>query len=512
MSIKPVSLPGTNGTASANEAYNLLQQRFNDKYPEIFLNDLAEKTVVIIPSLTLDRKILQSVKGVMHYEERMLCMLLLLRMPRTRLVYVTSMPIDSTIIDYYLHLLPGITGYHAYQRLKLLSCYDSSDKSLTEKILERPRLIKRIKDEIKYIDLAHIATFNVTDYEKQLALELDIPIFGCNPDLWYLGTKSGCRELFKKLEIRLPAGFENLKNEKEIANALAQLKTANPSLKKAVVKMNDGFSGDGNAIYYYKDLNASDKNLAETISRTLKEHLKVVASDIDYERFIEKYCSLGGIVEEFVPGEIIESPSVQCRINPHGEPEVLSTHDQMLGGESGQVYIGATFPANKQYCVEIGEIGMLVAKELQKHGVLGRFAIDFISVKQPEGWHHYAIEINLRKGGTTHPFIMLQFLTSGMYNWKNGTYTMPNGQVRCYFTTDNLVDEKYKGLTPHDLIDIAMYNKILYDGAKQAGVMFHMIGALSEYGKLGMLCIGETVEEARDYYNKTIEVLDRECA
>jgi pheganomycin biosynthesis PGM1-like protein/ATP-grasp domain-containing protein len=512
MSNKPAAPAEFSGTKSANEAYNLLQKRFTDKYHEIFLNDLAEKTVVIIPSLTLDRKILKSVKGVVHYEERMLCMLMLLRMPRTRLIYVSSVPIDSTIIDYYLHLLPGITGYHAYQRPTMLSCYDSSDKSLTEKILERPRLIKRIKDEIKYIDLAHIATFNVTDYEKQLALKLDLPIFGCNSDLWYLGTKSGCRELFKNAAIRLPAGFENLKEEKEITHALTHLKTANPSLKKAVVKMNDGFSGDGNAIYYYKELNASDKSLAEAISRTLKDQLKVVASDINYEQFIEKYCSMGGIVEEFVPGEIIESPSVQCRINPHGEPEVLSTHDQLLGGESGQVYIGATFPANKQYSVEIGEIGMRVAKELQRHGVLGRFAIDFISVKQPEGWHHYAIEINLRKGGTTHPYIMLQFLTSGTYNWKNGIYTMPNGQVRSYFTTDNLVNEKYKGLTPHDLIDIAMYNKILYDGAKQAGVMFHMIGALSEYGKLGLLCIGETVEEARDYYNKTIEVLDRECA
>src|SRR5258705_413234 len=99
------------------------------------------------------------------------------------------------------------------------------------------KLQKRFTDkyhEIFLNDLAHIATFNVTDFEKQLALKLDIPIFGCNSDLWYLGTKSGCRELFKKLEIRLPAGFENLKEEKEIAEALAKLKTANPSMKKAV--------------------------------------------------------------------------------------------------------------------------------------------------------------------------------------------------------------------------------------------------------------------------------------
>jgi hypothetical protein len=56
-----------------------------------------------------------------------------------------------------------------------------------------------------------------------------------------------------------------------------------------------------------------------------------------------------------------------------------------------------------------------------------------------------------------------------------------------------------------------MCNHILYDGAKQTGVMFHMIGALSEYGKLGMVCIGKSVEEANEIYKKTIAVLDKEC-
>ena len=167
--------------------------------------------------------------------------------------------------SYYLHLLPGITGFHAKKRLTMYCCYDNSAKPLTEKILDRPRLIKRIKEQIKFNELAHIATFNVTEYEKQLALALDIPVFGCDPDLWYLGTKSGSREVFKKLGIKLPAGFENLKNEKDIAYSLALLKINNPLLEKAVVKTNDGFSGEGNAIFNYAELDATDNNLSETI-------------------------------------------------------------------------------------------------------------------------------------------------------------------------------------------------------------------------------------------------------
>ena len=35
-------------------------------------------------------------------------MLMLLRIPATNLVYVTSEPVDESIVDYYLHLLPEL--------------------------------------------------------------------------------------------------------------------------------------------------------------------------------------------------------------------------------------------------------------------------------------------------------------------------------------------------------------------------------------------------------------------
>jgi hypothetical protein len=49
-------------------------------------------------------------------------------------------------------------------------------------------------------------------------------------------------------------------------------------------------------------------------------------------------------------------------------------------------------------------------------------------------------------------------------------------------------------------------------GATQEGVMFHLVGALSEHGKLGLVCIGSTPERARQYYDKAISVLDYECS
>jgi hypothetical protein len=275
--------------------------------------------------------------------------------------------------------------------------------------------------------------------------------------------------------------------------------------------MNDGFSGEGNAIFNYNGLEAQDKNLETKIAERLPFLLKVVASDVSYEQYMQKFRNIGGIAEEFISGIYKASPSVQCRINPIGDTDIVSTHDQVMGGESGQVFLGAAFPANREYNLEIAMKGKIIAEELRKQGVLGRFGIDFISVKTSSGWEHYAIEINLRKGGTTHPFLMLQFLSGGEFNWQEGSYTMPNGQQRAYIASDNVVNENYKGLTPYDLLDIAMCSGIQYNGARQTGVMFHMIGALSQYGKLGMVCIGKTIEEAKEFYAKALCVLDQEC-
>jgi hypothetical protein len=504
-------IPVLPGSSEEIQAFKDLQAGFPRQFQDIFPDKLAPRTVIIIPSLSMDAEILDKVTGINHYEERMLCMLMLLRMPRTNVIYVTSQPIDPIIVDYYLHMLPGITGYHALQRLTLLNCNDSSSRPLTQKILERPRLIRRLKECIDAGRQVHMSCFIVTALERSLAVQLQVPVYGCDPDLYMLGTKSEGRRIFRRCSLDVPKGYEDLHSENDIIDALVKLKKENPALRKAVVKMNDGFSGDGNAVFFYKGW--EDSPDAETwVREHLHDHLKMVSPDLHFPMFMFKFAKMGGIVEEFIEGEIKQSPSVQCRINPVGQVEIISTHDQELGGESGQVYIGAHFPARQDYAAELAYLGGKVALELQKEGVLGRFAVDFISVRKDDGWKHYPIEINLRKGGTTHPFLMLQFLTDGVYNAAEGLYYTSKGNlVRYYFCSDNLCNDKYKGLSPHDLIDIAMIHDIHYDGTSQEGIMFHLIGALSQFGKVGVVCIGSTPEKAKEYYDRIVEVLDFEC-
>ena len=498
------------GSLKEQQIFAEIQNNFSKQFEQYFPDKQAAKTIVILPSLTLDQQMLRKIRGQVYYEERMLCLLMLLRMPMTKIVFVTSIPIDATIVDYYIHMLPGITGNHARNRLTMLSCYDASAKSLTEKILERPRLIEKIKQQIADKDAAHIACFNVTNLERTLAVQLGIPVYGTDPDLLYLGTKSGSRKLFKVCGIAVPDGYEDVKNREAVIHALANLKKKNPSLCKAVVKMNDGFGGEGNAVFEYEDI--EDDLLSEKIEDALLHQLKIVATDVNEKLYFEKFDTMGGIVEIFVEGAIKASPSVQCRINPLKQTDILSTHDQLLGGMDKQIFLGAFFPASGEYSVDIARAAGAVSEELAMYGVLGRFSIDFISVKENNKWKHYGIEINLRKGGTTHPYLMLNFLTDGTYNTNTGEYITASGNKRFYFASDNVSSERYKGLTPQDLIDIAMFHSLMYDGTTQEGVMFHLMGALSQYGKLGVVCIGRTREKAWQFYEKVIHVLDYECS
>ncbi len=491
--------------------FRRLQQQFIERYPSIFQNDLAEKTVIIVPSLTLDPEMLRAIPGIAHYEERLLCMLMLLRMPKTHIIYLSSVPIDNTIVDYYLHLLPGITVYHAAQRLTLLSCHDASRISLTEKILARPRLMKRILEHVKNPDLSHISCFNVTCCEAELSARLNIPVYGTDPALQYLGSKSAGRQLMQDCGIALPPGVEGVKDEQGIVDALATLKEEYPHLQRAVIKTEEGFSGEGNALFYYEGISAGSPDLKAQILEQLRDHLHIIARNVDYCQYLRKFQYAGGVVEAFMEGATTASPSVQCRINPLGKVDILSTHDQVLSGEGSQVFSGALFPADPAYSREIATLARTLAEKLKEKGVLGRFGIDFLSVKKEDGWQQYGIEINLRKGGTTHPFLMLQYLTAGLYHPETGEYSMPGGGSRCYYASDNVYHEKYRGLTPHDLIDIAACNHLMYDHVQQCGVMFHMIGALSQYGKLGVVCIAPTRGAAQELYGTTLAVLNREA-
>ena len=110
----------------------------------------------------------------------------------------------------------------------------------------------------------------------------------------------------------------------------------------------------------------------------------------------------------------------------------------------------------------------------------------------------YAIEVNLRKGGTTHPFLTLQFLTDGAYDPVTALFTAPSGREKHLVATDHLESERLHGLSVDDLFDIAVRHRLHFDPARQVGVVFHMMSALAEVGRTGMTAVGDSPQQAED--------------
>jgi hypothetical protein len=258
------------------EKFAGLQAYLLPQFHEVFPSRTHEQTVVVVPSLSFDMDVLAKITGNAHYEERLLCMLMLLRWPKTKVVYLTSVPIHPSIVDYYLHLLPGIPTSHARRRLTLLSCHDDASRPLTEKLLARPRLLQRIRDEASNPRTAHISCFMSTPLERTLATRLGLPLYGCDPLLSHLGDKSHGREIMREAGVRIADGFEHLRDETDMAEALTALKARNPDLERAVTKLNEGFSGEGNAVFSF-DQAPSGSALASWVRGQLPGRLRYEA-------------------------------------------------------------------------------------------------------------------------------------------------------------------------------------------------------------------------------------------
>ena len=492
--------------------FDQLQKKLVPLWKSIEHFNQDPQTIVVVPSMSINA--IGSGAVMQAYEERFLFLLLLLRQPRARLIYVTSQTILPSIIDYYLDLLPGVIPSHARPRLFLLSPLDGSVRPLSDKLLDRPRLIDRIRSLIMDPDRAHLVPFNTTNREKELALRLGIPMYGADPKFFPLGTKSGCRKIFLEENVPHPLGQENLGGEEEVLHAIAQMRVRKPSIKQVLVKLNEGVSGEGNAVVDLTGLPAvagsgdpgQELAMLEERLRAMQFELK----GITYDSYMKKLQERKGIVEERIMGEEFRSPSVQLRVTPLGAVELLSTHDQLLGGPSGQSYLGCVFPADTGYAALITQEAAKVGKRLAKEGVLGRFALDFVVVRSNGKWEPYAIEINLRKGGTTHPFLTLQFLTDGTYDPQTAIFTAPNGQQKFFVASDHVESPLYRTLTPDDLFDIVVRHNLHFDQTRQTGVVFHMMSALGELGRTGLTAVGNSHEDAKATYNRAIAVLDQE--
>jgi hypothetical protein len=220
--------------------------------------------------------------------------------------------------------------------------------------------------------------------------------------------------------------------------------------------------------------------------------------------YVDELAS-GGVVEELIRGRIVTSPSVQLDLRPDGAVQVLATHEQVLGGPSGQVYMGCRFPADADYAAQLARDGNAIGRLLAERGARGRASIDFVAASDAAGsgsWDLFALEVNLRKGGTTHPYAVLRNLVPGRYDAERGRWiAAKDGTTRAYWSTDNLVDPSWTGLSPRTVIEALARAGLQFDIDRGTGVVLHMFAGLAIDGRLGITAIGHDTDHAGELYD-----------
>jgi PGM1 C-terminal domain len=485
----------------AEPTFAELQSRLRELWPSVTLRSLGdvERTVVVTHSISLDVPD-HLVPVFPAYEERFLCLVLsLLRAPRSRVVYVTSQPIHPRLLDYYFGLVPELDTPEARERFSAVSLVDGRNEPLSRKLLARPGAIRRIRGLIGDPELAFLLPFAMTDDEVELAVRLGLPAYGSDPALNWLGTKTGSRRVFEEEGVPHPVGLD-VDGQADLVAAVRELRRRSPGAKGAVLKLDKGVSGLGNALV---DLTAGDD---------LRAAIELEDTKLTMDDYLAALDAEGGIVEERIEGAEFRSPSVQLRMSPAGQVDIMSTHDQVLGGPHGQTYFGCHFPADQEYAAQLAAEGLKVGRRLAREGVIGRASVDFATVPGEDGWRSYALEVNLRCGGTTHPLFALTSLTDGAYDPLAGEWRTRLGDIKHYAATDYLDSPAYQSLTPDDLLDVVAERDLGWDGETETGVVLHMVSALAVAGRIGLTAIGDTLDEARRHYYDVKAAVDHAAA
>ena len=428
----------------------------------------SSRVLVTLPSINLDRTVMtRHSAGMWVLEERALFWVLALRRPWVRVVAVTRRPVDPVAIEYYLSLLPDPDDARA--RLTLISLDEESDtRPLAAVVADRADIVDRIRAAVgDDPTAAMLMPFNVTEQEQDLAVAIGTPVYGVEHRFARYGRKSDGRRLFADVGVRTAPGVEDVRTADHVTRALATLRPTGD----AVVKLDESVYGEGNV-----------RMSPGTDPNTLPE------------AYLADLGRLGGVVEAWLDGDEVASPSAQVRIRPGGETFVISTHDQMLGGDNGQQFTGGRFPASGAYQHTIIGPARRVAERLAAEGAVGRFGIDFVVVREKDGtWHSYAMELNLREGGTSHPYGTLWLLTEGNFDADEGAFRLADGSRRAFVASDNVavgVDR------PADVLAASRSAGTDYETTTATGTIFHMFGAVAAEGRIAAVTIGTSHDDA----------------
>lgn len=457
-----------------------------------------DTTYLVVPSISVDHEEIQFIqRALVDYEHRLLWLINRAENGR-RVVFVSALPTSRTATSQLLAYAAACS--HGNVSLETICLEDTSPLPLADKLLARADWMKRLEhtvagDEKNVV----LVPFMGTEREFQLGKLLSIPVVATAHELNYLGTKSGSRKVCRKAGLLVPEGLEDIEDESHVIEAADELWFKKPDRRRLVVKVNEGISGYGNGVLILPE--RDPRELSPNDRRALLRaqlHKICFQTDLqEYDFFMARMAKIGGVVEEFLEGSKKTSPSGQGFLHPNQGVELLSTHEQILTGPDGMVYDGALFPA-----LDKGPIGadtLRVGEILQQEGAVAYYGVDFLNVDGVR----YALEINLRQGGTTHLRAQAMISTGATFDPKSGNFLDEYGKNMFYAGTDGFKDWRLKKLPVFSLLEHFEDCGLKFRRSTRTGVMFHLLDSMNRSGTLGFTAVAGSRGEARALFRQT---------
>ncbi|CAF0922786.1 unnamed protein product [Adineta steineri] len=561
---------------------NLIRQRQLD-YFHIKQNELREKwscissnrrIIVHIPSLGLSQCIRNNLNHLSLRENYQVGRLCELDDPNVNVIYVSPMSVNDEILQYYNKLInlramveqgnnqPATSiPNNVNERFKIivpesLHSFPKHNMCLATLLKYSPKALKQIKNLIQnqqaYLvsGTSHIDDLYIAEY-------LDIPIYGCEPEVSYLySTKSGSKRIFKSSNVPMPFGEYDIYDLQHLLKSLAQLIIEHLDVQRWIFKIDDHFDGLGIA---YCDiatyLSCYQKLMEEARKCTSNESNKLIQNDLyakllselpdildkhtiyvnkaqfnSWQSYLKVFLSQGGIIEAYPPSDSITSITICLSIEPNGQYSLLCSGDQ-LHAESQFSCWGLAFPQSSVDPKELNNYCLLIAEQCQQRHIYGYVDIDFITFIDGKTDKQNIWVTDLSIGYSEHLslFHVMKYITTGQFNsvthsfivktkqpkqrlrnWQNGAPEYIISEKNCYaIWSSRLYHTNLSNIHYSIFFEICRSHGIGFDIRERQGSIFTLLES-NHHEHIGMITISDTLQNTLTNFICNLNAMNQE--
>ncbi|CAF4056524.1 unnamed protein product [Rotaria sp. Silwood2] len=419
------------------------------------------RTIVHVPSLGLTESIRKTLTNLPLKENYQIGRLCELEDPNIDVIYVSPMPVNDELLQYYNRLISlralveqgseqpiPSTSNNVNERFVIvvpeaLHRFSGHNMCLATLLKYSPKALKQIKTLIKdrsaYLvtGVSHIDDLYISEY-------LDIPMYGCEPEVSYLySTKSGSKRIFKSSNVPMPFGEYDIYNQKRLLESLAHLILEHLDVQRWIFKIDDHFDGQGIAycdiaihLPCYKDILKEAEKFADKWSNSSvqKNSYKKILSELSdvldkhtiyvnktqfnsWQTYLKVFLSEGGIIEAYPPSNSITSITLCLSIEPNGHYSLICSGDQ-LHAESQFSCWGLSFPQSSVDANELNNYCSLIVQQCKQRNIYGYVDIDFVAFIDKKTNQQKVWVIDLCIGYSEHISLyrVMQYTTTGQFN------------------------------------------------------------------------------------------------